>query len=104
MDYVILNKDTEEKIKEISRRIRRLQNWGSISSLRHLGMNTRQQVGASFVSLKTLAAQYTPDENVAEALWLTQQREEQILACFLLPKKMNKEKIISDLDKCIVKK
>lgn len=101
MDYVILNKDTEEKIKEISRRIRRLQNWGSISSLRHLGMNTRQQVGASFVSLKTLAAQYTPDENVAEALWLTQQREEQILACFLLPKKINKEKITQFMSLCI---
>lgn len=101
MDYVILTKETEEKIQEIRRRIRRLQNWGSISSLRHLGVNARQQVGASFVSLKELAARYTPDETVAEALWLTRQREEQILACFLLPKTTNKEKITQFMPHCL---
>ncbi|MDE5638268.1 MAG: DNA alkylation repair protein [Odoribacter sp.] len=101
MDYMILNKETEEKVKEIRRRIRRLQNWGNISSLRHLGLSPRQQVGASFVSLKTLASHYTADETVAEALWLTRQREEQIIACFLLPKKINKEKITQFMQQCI---
>jgi len=101
MDYMILTKDTEEKIKEIRQRIRRLQNWGSITSLRHLGLDTRQQVGASFVSLKELAARYTPDEAVAEALWLTRQREEQIIACLLLPKKINKEKITQFMQTCL---
>lgn len=101
MDYVILTKETEKKVQEIRRRIRRLQNWGSIASLRHLGISTRQQVGASFVSLKELAAQYTPDETVAEALWLTRQREEQILACFLLPQTTNKEKITQFMPHCL---
>lgn len=101
MDYMILNKETEEKIKEIKRRIRRLQNWGNISSLHHLRVNTRHQVGASFVSLKTLASQYTPDESISEALWLSRQREEQILACFLLPKKINKEKITQLMPHCL---
>ena len=32
MDYVILNKDTEEKIKEISRRIRRPAKFGAVSA------------------------------------------------------------------------
>lgn len=101
MDYIVLNKETEEKVKEISRRIHRLQNWGSISSLRNLGINTQQQVGASYLSLKTLAAHYSPDERLAEALWHTRQREEQIMACFLLPKKINKEKITQLMQDCI---
>ena len=101
MDYVILTKETEEKIQEIRRRIRRLQNWGNITSLRHLSVSTSQQVGASFVSLKELAARYTPDKTVAEALWLTRQREEQILACFLLPKTINKEKITQFMPYCL---
>lgn len=101
MDYMILTKETEERIKEIRQRIRRLQNWGSIASLRHLGVNVHGQVGASYVSLKELASRYTPDETVAEALWLTRQREEQILACFLLPKKINKEKITQFMTYCL---
>lgn len=100
MNYIVLNKETEEKLKEISRRIRRLQNWGSISSLRNLGVDTHHQVGASYISLKNLAVRYSPDETVAEALWHTRQREEQIIACFLLPKKINKEKITQLMQDC----
>lgn len=101
MKYFVLTPETEQKLAEIKRRIHRLQNWGSIVSLEHLGINPEKQVGASYLSLKTLAARYQPDENLAYALWNTQRREEQILACFLLPKKINKEKIIQLIPGCI---
>lgn len=100
MDYMVLDKNTEETLRSIRRHIRRLQNWGSIDSLSHLGLDASRQVGASFVSLKTLAARYTPDATLAEALWRTRRREEQILACFLFPQGMNKEKITQLMPAC----
>ena len=94
MEYAVLSPDTQKTFQEIQQRIRRLQNWGSIASLKNLGLPSGNQVGASFVSLKQLASSYSPDEQLAFLLWNTQKREEQIIACLLLPKKINKEKII----------
>ncbi|CCZ09680.1 MULTISPECIES: DNA alkylation repair protein [Odoribacteraceae] len=100
MEYSVLSPDTEPRFKEIQKRIRRLQNRGNIESLEHLGINTENQIGASFLSLKTLAACYQPDENLAILLWNTCKREEQIVACLLLPKKINKEKITQLIQSC----
>lgn len=100
MDFFIIDKELQEKFDQLSRRIRRLQNGGCIDSLRHLGVDTEKQVGASFLSLKTLAANYLPDEKLAVLLWNTRKREEQIMACLLLPKETNKEKITQLLQEC----
>lgn len=100
MEYAVLSSDTLKTFREIQKRIRRLQNWGSIDSLKHLGINPGNQVGASFVSLKKLASGYFPNEQIACLLWNTQRREEQIVACLLLPKKINKEKITQLIQSC----
>lgn len=100
MDFFIIDKDLQEEFDQLSRRIRRLQNGGCIDSLRHLGVDTDKQIGASFLSLKTLASNYTPNEKLAVLLWNTQKREEQIMACFLFPEGMNKEKFTQLLQKC----
>lgn len=100
MEYVVLSSETQKTFQEIQQRIRRLQNWGSIANLKNLGINPGNQVGASFVSLKQLASRYSPDEQIAFLLWNTRKREEQILACLLLPKKINKEKITQLIQNC----
>lgn len=100
MEYTVIEEDTQKKVNEIRRRIRRLQNRGCIDSLEKIGVNTQGQVGASYLSLKKLAGQYEADEKVASLLWATQQREEQIIACFLLPKKIIKEKITQLMHLC----
>lgn len=100
MEYAVLSPDTQKTFQEIQQRIRRLQNWGSIASLKNLGLPSGNQVGASFVSLKQLASSYSPDEQLAFLLWNTQKREEQIIACLLLPKKINKEKITQLIQNC----
>ena len=100
MEYAVLSPDTQKTFQEIQQRIRRLQNWGSIASLKNLGLPSGNQVGASFVSLKQLASSYSPDEQLAFLLWNTQKREEQIIACLLLPKKINKEKITQLIQSC----
>lgn len=101
MNYLVLTPETEKKLQEINRRIRRLQNGGCIDSLKNLGVNIQGQIGASYVSLKQLALQYEPDEKLAFALWNTRQREAQIVACFLFPVHINKEKITQLISGCM---
>lgn len=100
-DFILLNPQLEKTFSEICQRIRRLQSGGTIDSLRAVGADTSKQVGASYVSLKELASEYPPDEKLASLLWKQQKREEQMIACFLLPTTANKEKITQFINNCI---
>ena len=80
-----INKESEQLFKEVSRRIFRLQNGRSLDSMERIGADTRGQIGASYLSLKNLAGQYRTDLKLAQLLWGTKKREEQIVACFLFP-------------------
>lgn len=100
-DFKIVDKNLNSRYEEIRRRIRRLQSGGTIDSLQEIGANTDKQIGASYVSLKQLASVYKPDEQLALLLWNTQHREEQIVACLLLPKEINKEKITQLTKNCL---
>ena len=93
MDFSIIDPHTNAVFQQILSRIRRLQSGGTIDSLQDIGANTDHQIGASYVSLKELAATYPPDEKLALLLWNQGQREEQIVACLLFPQDLNKEKI-----------
>lgn len=93
MDFKIVDNQLNARFQEILHRIQRLQSGGTIDSLKEIGADTKQQIGASYVSLKQLAIHYEPEEQLALLLWSTQKREEQIIACLLLPADSNKEKI-----------
>lgn len=101
MDFKVINQDLETKFLEIRQRILRLQSGGTIDSLENVGADTNRQIGASYVSLKQLASRYEPDEALALLLWNTRFREEQIMACLLLPGNINKEKITQLTDHCL---
>lgn len=96
MDFTLLDHHLNEQFKQISRRIHRLQSGGTIDSLRDVGANTENQIGASFVSLKSLAENYPTNEKLSLLLWNRKKREEQIIACFLFPENLNRE-IITQL-------
>jgi len=98
MEFSIYN---EKVYKEIKRRIRRLQQVGTMDSLSIIGANTENQIGASFLSLKNLANNYSTDELVARALWGDKRREEQIFACFLFPDELSREKLLTLIDSCL---
>ena len=85
MEVFPIDKKVEQLFKEVSRRIFRLQNGRSLDSMERIGADTRGQIGASYLSLKNLAGQYQPDLRLAQLLWGTKKREEQIVACFLFP-------------------
>lgn len=101
MDFKVIDKQLHSRFEEILRRIRRLQSGGTMDSLQEIGADTRHQIGASYVSLKQLAVAYKTDEQLALLLWNTQRREEQIVACFLLPEATNKEKITQLISSCL---
>ncbi len=101
MDFELIDKTADLQFKELERRIWRLQSGGTIDSLKAIGAETSHQIGASFVSLKQLAERYTPNEQLARLLWNTGKREEQIVACFLLPTDLNKEKITQLFCNCL---
>ena len=85
MEVFPIDKKVEQLFKEVSRRIFRLQNGRSLDSMERIGADTQGQIGASYLSLKNLAGQYQPDLRLAQLLWGTKKREEQIVACFLFP-------------------
>ncbi|MDL2231609.1 hypothetical protein LJB85_02590 [Porphyromonadaceae bacterium OttesenSCG-928-L07] len=93
MEYIVLDQETEKKLNEITKKISALQNWGYDESVKNLHIDQKKYNGAGFIDLKRLANNYQPDLNMASILWNTQKREEQIVACFLLPTDTNKEKI-----------
>ena len=103
MDFSIIDPHTNAVFQQILSRIRRLQSGGTIDSLQDIGANTDHQIGASYVSLKELAATYPPDEKLALLLWNQGQREEQIVACLLFPQDLNKEKITQLAPHCLLK-
>lgn len=101
MEVTVIEPALQKKFQEITRRIRRLQSGGTLDSLKTIGADTSRQIGASYVSLKELAKTYPPDEKLALLLWNQQKREEQIVACFLFPQGINKEKITQLVATCL---
>ena len=98
MDFQVIDQASKSLLDELKRRIHRLQSGGTIDSLLEIGADTRKQIGASFVSLKELASHYEPNETVALLLWGSGRREEQIIASFLFPLSLNREKIMQLLE------
>lgn len=100
-EYTPLSPKDISLFDEIQRRILRLQSGGTIDSLQNIGADVNNQIGASFVSLKQLASNYPSNETIASMLWATGKREQQIIACFLLPANINREKITQLSDTCM---
>ncbi len=101
MEFTIIDQELDARYRKILRQIHRLQSGGTIDSLKTVGADISRQIGASYVSLKELAAHYEADLQLALLLWDTRRREEQIVACMLLPMDLNKEKITQLLQTCL---
>lgn len=99
--YFYIDKKTKDLFEIVEARIRRLQNWGSVESIRRMGCAVERQVGASYVSLKELAECFSPDLKLSVLLWRTGRREEQILAAFLLPLSISPSEVEEFFSGCI---
>lgn len=77
--------DAQDKIKEIKQSFRLLMNGVTAQSLRDKGLNYHLNWGASLMHLKEMAADYSPDYNLALGLWKQNVRECKIMATMLMP-------------------
>ena len=74
-----------ETIREIKGKLRLFMNGVLSQSLREKGLQYRLIFGVELPRLKEIAAEYTPDHELAQALWKEDIRECKILAAYLQP-------------------
>ena len=75
-----------EKLKEIKQSFRLLMNGVTAQSLRDKGLDYHLNWGANLLHLREMAKDYTPDHQLAQALWKEDVRECKIMATLLMPK------------------
>ncbi|MCE1197577.1 MAG: DNA alkylation repair protein [Marinilabiliales bacterium] len=83
MEYLLDDPASEKTYQEILRRLRPLQNGEVADAMRQRGVVYKLNLGASVISLRTLAASYEKNHLLALKLWNKQWRETMILATLL---------------------
>lgn len=78
-------KDTRETIAEIKRSFRQIMNGEAARSMHDKGLKYKLNWGASLPDLRSMAAEYGKDYDLAAALWKEDIRECKILATFIMP-------------------
>ena len=76
---------TKAKIKEIKQQFRPMMNGVASQSMRDKGADYHVNWGVPFVQLKQMAAEETPNYELAIELWKDDVRECKILATLLMP-------------------
>lgn len=76
---------TEEKVKNIKRSFRLYMNGEAARSMREKGLDYKLIWGVPLANLKTMAAEYGYDYDLAMALWKENIRECKILAMLVMP-------------------
>lgn len=77
--------DTRETIAEIKRSFRQIMNGEAARSMHDKGLEYKLNWGASLPDLRSMAAEYGKDYDLAAALWKEDIRECKILATFIMP-------------------
>lgn len=75
----------EEIIQNIRFRLRKAMNGVVSTSMRRKGIDYKINFGVSIPEIKLIAADYTPDVELARWLWAQDVREHKILATLLYP-------------------
>lgn len=78
--------NTEELIRDIKKDLRASMNGVLSAQMRNAGMPYKLVFGVELPRLQSIAANFTPDRVLAQALWNQPIRECKILAAMLMPK------------------
>ena len=76
---------SEETLKDIKKELRANMNGVASSYMRQRGLSYHVNFGIELPRLHDIAAQYEPDEQIAQQLWNEDVRESKILATMLMP-------------------
>lgn len=80
-----MKQETQDNLKQIKRRFRLMMNGMASQSMREKGLGYSINWGISLPVLKTLAAEYGKDYDLAIELWKENIRECKILATLIMP-------------------
>ncbi len=83
MDFILDNKETEQKFRQILTLVTSRKNGDVAMLMRKNGINYKLNFGVSLVELRGIARQFEPDHLLALKLWNKQWRETMILATLL---------------------
>ena len=85
MKFFIENKEIDETIREIRKKIYLSMNGIVADSMRDKGIVYKQNFGVDIPRLRQIASQYPPGHDLAQRLWAIDMRETRILATLLQP-------------------
>lgn len=77
--------NTQQDILDIKKDLRACMNGVLSARMRQVGMPYRLVFGVELPRLQEIAATYTPNRHLAQALWNENIRETRLLACLLMP-------------------
>lgn len=83
MDFILDNKETEQKFQQILKTVKLRQNGVVSESMNAKGVQYKQNWGVSLLDLREIAKHYDSDHLLALKLWNKQWRETMILATLL---------------------
>ena len=85
MKYYLTDKELDDKISEIKRKIRLSMNGVVSESMANNGIIYKTNFGVSILRIKEIALAYKPNLELAQRLWNLQIRETMIMATLLQP-------------------
>lgn len=85
MNFYISNKELDDRISEIRRKIRLSMNGVVSDQMKISGIIYKQNYGVSIPRIKEIAKDYAPNHDLAQRLWLLKIRESMILSTLLQP-------------------
>lgn len=80
-----MNSPSDPRIREIKKRCRLAMNGIVSTTMRNSGVAYKLNFGLTLPLIRTIAAHYTPDAELAQLLWEDSVRESKILATMLYP-------------------
>jgi hypothetical protein len=94
MDFIIDDPQREQEFRQILTKIQLAKNGETVNQMKQHGLIYKINWGASIISLREIATQYSPNHLLALKLWNKQWRETMILAAMLdVPKEVTEEQM-----------
>ncbi|MDD3079489.1 MAG: DNA alkylation repair protein [Paludibacter sp.] len=85
MRFYLSNEKLDNEIVEIKQKIKLSMNGVVADQMKESGIRYKQNFGVSVVRLREIAAEYSPDTDLAKRLWMSGIREAMILSTLLQP-------------------
>ena len=84
-NYSIVNEEITKELKKINLQLHLSMNGITSDKMNAINKNYLLNQGVSWTRIKEIASQFTPNSTIAQLLWNTNKREQQLIATLLIP-------------------